>query len=342
MRRFALATLTNVALLALALIWGGFWPALALLYITAFAAMADRLLPTPAPEAQTAGTALPVVLGLVQTPLLLAGIAVLAGSAGAPLGPGQSLCLFVALALYLGQIGNANAHELIHRAPRWQRRLGALSYGVVLFGHHASAHLRVHHVHAATDLDPNSARRGESFWRFALRAWVGSFRAGWRAERRLGRRGLRHPYAGYAASALVTLVAAHALGGLRGVGWLIALALYAQLQLLLSDYVQHYGLRRAPLPSGRPEPMGPGHSWNAPHVFSSALMLNAPRHSDHHAAPTRSYPALRLTDGMPMLPQSLPVMAVVALCPPWWRRVMHPRLEALKDARPDTPPSDTN
>jgi alkane 1-monooxygenase len=29
---------------------------------------------------------------------------------------------------------------------------------------------------------------------------------------------------------------------------------------------------------------------------------------------------------MPMLPRSLPVMAMVALVPPWWRRVMNPRL----------------
>ncbi|MDX1780519.1 MAG: fatty acid desaturase, partial [Thalassovita sp.] len=104
---------------------------------------------------------------------------------------------------------------------------------------------------------------------------------------------------------------------------------YAQIQMLLSDYVQHYGLRRALRPDGKPAPVGPEHSWNTPHWYSSALMLNAPRHSDHHMHPARHYPALRLAPDMPVLPQSLPVMAVVALWPPRWRKVMEPRLEAL-------------
>jgi alkane 1-monooxygenase len=101
-------------------------------------------------------------------------------------------------------------------------------------------------------------------------------------------------------------------------------------QLLMSDYVQHYGLIRAPGPQGRPVPVGPRHSWNSPHQISSALMLNAPRHSDHHGHPARPFPELALppADDAPRLPRSLPVMACVALVPPLWRRVMHPRLAA--------------
>ncbi len=45
---------------------------------------------------------------------------------------------------------------------------------------------------------------------------------------------------------------------------MLALAAYAQMQLLLSDYVQHYGLRRKTSENGKPEPVGPQHSWNAP------------------------------------------------------------------------------
>ena len=93
--------------------------------------------------------------------------------------------------------------------------------------------------------------------------------------------------------------------------------------------MQHYGLRRADLPGGKSAPIGPEHSWNAPHGFSSGLMLNAPRHSDHHAHPGRAYPGLRLDRAaMPILPHSLPVMAVIALWPPLWRRVMDPRARA--------------
>ncbi|MDO5644030.1 MAG: fatty acid desaturase, partial [Paracoccus sp. (in: a-proteobacteria)] len=97
-----------------------------------------------------------------------------------------------------------------------------------------------------------------------------------------------------------------------------------------SDYVQHYGLGRR-VRDGRVEPVGPRHSWDAPHPFSSLAMVNAPRHSDHHAHPARPYPALRLDAGTrPMLPFSLPVMGAMALLPPVWRRVMDRRVMRMQ------------
>jgi len=77
--------------------------------------------------------------------------------------------------------------------------------------------------------------------------------------------------------------------------------------------------------AGKAEPIAAQHSWNSPHWYSSAFMLNAPRHSDHHACPARGYTALRLPDDGPMLPSSLPLMACLALFPGLWRRVMDPR-----------------
>ena len=97
--------------------------------------------------------------------------------------------------------------------------------------------------------------------------------------------------------------------------------------------MQHYGLRRkiseTDADGGKPEPVRAAHSWNSPQLWSSAMMLNAPRHSDHHQHPMRPYPALTLDSRMPVLPHALPVMAVIALWPPLWRRVMDPRVEAL-------------
>ncbi len=334
MARFAIITLGMAALLALGLRFGGIWSGAALAYITAFTAFMDRIGGVSAADAPTgqefpAGHGLSLLLGILHFPLLFGGIAALTGPALAPLEKG--LCFF-ALALFLGQISNSNAHELIHRSARGPRRLGIAVYCSLLFGHHVSAHRHVHHVHAATDLDPNSARLGEGFYAFALHAWAGSFRQGLAAERA---RSIRNtgpcrlpPYAVYAVGALASCALAALLGGIAGLLWLIALAGYAQMQLLLSDYVQHYGLRRRKTPYGW-EPVGPAHSWNAPHGFSSALMLNAPRHSDHHARPARAYPGLTLDRrSMPMLPQSLPVMAVIALVPPLWRRVMDRRVRA--------------
>ncbi|EAR52300.1 alkane-1 monooxygenase, putative [Oceanicola granulosus HTCC2516] len=337
---FALVTLLPLPLIALAATVGGAVSALALAYMTLIAAALDELVALALPEAEDraefpAADGLSVALALGHFALLALAVAALAGDW---LGAAEKLALFGAAGLFFGQLSNANAHELIHRPGRRLRGLGRWVYISLLFGHHASAHPLVHHVRVATRADPNSARPGEGYYRFAARAWRGSFREGLRAEtarlERAGRPRWRHPYLVYGAGAAACLAAAALLGGWPGLAALLSLALFAQSQLLLSDYVQHYGLTRATGPNGRPEPVAARHSWNAPHWFTSALMLNAPRHSDHHAHPARPFPALRLAPEAPMLPRSLPVMAVLALSPPHWRRVMDPRAARWRAARP--------
>lgn len=334
--RFTLVTGLMVLLLALALARGGAWAGLALLYITAFTFFMDRIAALAAPDRPDAefpaGDGLSILLGLVHFPLLYGGVWVIAS--GDTFNTLDKILIFLALSLFTGQIGNSNAHELIHRPGRWMRRLGVAVYSSILFGHHASAHVRVHHVHAATPRDPNSARLGESYYGFAVRAWVGALVEGYRAESRLRKGAGLHPYATYAAGAAASLLLAFGLGGPAGVAVLLGLSAYAQAQLLLSDYVQHYGLRRHETAPGKWEPVGPQHSWNSPHPFSSALMLNAPRHSDHHAHPARPYPGLELDRArMPILPHPLPVMAVLALVPPLWRRLMDRRARRWAEAR---------
>ena len=200
----------------------------------------------------------------------------------------------------------------------------------MLFGHHASAHRLVHHRTVATPEDPSSAPAGLGFWRFAPRAWIGSFRAGYAAEVALrarvkGRASGPHPYVVYLLGAAAFVILGALIAGPYGAAIWIGLAAHAQLQLLLADYVQHYGLSRARI-GGKYEPVGPRHSWNAPQWFSSALMLNAPRHSDHHAHPGRPYPALRLAEDTPMLPWPLPVACLLAMSPRLWRRRMRPHV----------------
>jgi alkane 1-monooxygenase len=283
------------------------------------------------PVTSETGRALSLTLAAVHFSLLALGIWTL--GAGENLYLIDKLLIFIGLGLFFGQISNSNAHELIHASARLPRRIGTLIYISLLYGHHVSAHLRVHHVFAATDADPNSARAGEGFWAYALRVMRGEFIAGLRAETNHRARAaavsapLSHPYFGYVAGSLAMLIAAYIISGPKGLAAYLAIAYYAQFQLLLSDYVQHYGLRRTLQENGKPEPMGPQHSWNAPQWYSSAMMLNAPKHSDHHMRPARPFPALEVTsETMPILPRSLPVMAVLALFPPLWRRVMDHRV----------------
>ncbi len=284
---FATVTLIPVGLIGLGAIWGGVWVLLALFYLTVFTATLDLFVARvakPLPDSEfPAATGLSVTLALAHFGLMGLVVMVLAGDA---LGLAEKLCLFVAAGLFFGQVSNSNAHELIHRPGRILHSLGMWVYISLLFGHHTSAHPLVHHRMVATRADPSSARLGEGLYRFMARAWIGSFRAGFRAESsrldQAGRAWWRHPYVIYTGGAVLFVGLAIWVGGLLPY---LGLAGFAQVQLLMSDYVQHYGLVRAMNAQGKPRPMGPSQSWNAPHLMSSALMLHAPRHSDHHARP---------------------------------------------------------
>lgn len=321
---------------ALLLIWGaanGGWTLWAgFLWMAVATPMADTLIARGFGDADDGAgfrgaEFLLVVLAAVHLALLVSALHALATDW---LTGWQRVALFLGVGMWLGQVSNSFAHELIHRGKRGLFRLGAAVYVSLLFGHHVSAHRLVHHVHVATDSDPNSARLGESFWRFFPRAWLGAFRAGLVAERkRADRTGQTNPYVIWVGGAGLCLTLVLVLFGLRAMVDYLALCAYAQMQLMLSDYVQHYGLRRR-CAGGRTEPVGPRHSWDAPHPLSSLAMVNAPRHSDHHLNPARVYPALRLgPNDRPMLPYSLPVMGALAMVPPVWRRVMDRRVARM-------------
>lgn len=340
---FNIITLTPVILLYCASTMGGGWTWAALIYMTAFMYVIDRLAEMDAVRRGRSGEfpsgdGLSVLLGLLHVPILILGVLAVGGFMG--LTVTERVVCFFAFGSYFGQVSNTNNHEMIHRSNRRLKRLGTFLYVTVMYGHHVSAHLLVHHPEAGTDADPNSARPGEGFYRYLVRAWIGSFIAGYRAENRLRARASTprpawsHPFVFYVVGALVCMAIAFVLGGTSAFLAYVAISFYAHIQHLMSDYVQHYGIHRARLDNGKYTPIGPDISWNASQFFSSALMVNAPRHSDHHIHPGRHYPELKIDeDTMPMLPLSLPVMCFISLVPPLFRRVMNPRVAALKRGR---------
>ncbi|WP_309664772.1 alkane 1-monooxygenase [Tabrizicola sp.] len=330
---FAIAALSPLPLLGFGLWAGGGSLWLAFLYMALLTILLDQIIPLTAGAADgaefPAADALLAVIAVGHFATLPLATWAIAADSG--LGTGQRILVFLSAGFWFGQVAHPAAHELIHRPSRGLFRLGVAIYTSLLFGQHASAHRLVHHRHVASTLDPNSARANESFYRFARRAWRGSFRQGWQAETDLRARSVSHsphPYAVYLFGGALCLAIGWLIAGVGGALVWAGLALHAQSQILLSDYVQHYGLTRALQPDGRPEPVGPRHSWNTAHWFSSAMMLNAPRHSDHHAHPARPFPALRLPpeDIAPRLPWPLPLACVMALFPALWRRSLQPHL----------------
>lgn len=295
----------------------------------------DRLIPeAPEPEVgdgPDSGLTLTAVLTVVLFPLMAMAVWVLGNMAFGL----QWIVAFFAFGLILGQVGMVAAHDLIHRRHRWAVWLGQAYFTLCAFGHHASAHKLIHHVHVATPRDPNTPRKGRTIYGFVPEAWWLSFRRAWHAESWRRNYGFPTPFAFYIGGALTLALAAFLWQGLAGLAVWVLLAFYAASQMLGADYVQHYGLNRKKLPNGKWAPVTPCHSWDTPGAFTAVMMFNAGRHADHHAHPYRPYPALRDRPVAPVHPFSVATMVVIALAPPLWRKLVHPRLDAFEAAQAD-------
>ena len=103
---------------------------------------------------------------------------------------------------------------------------------------------------------------------------------------------------------------------------------FAACALEIINYIEHYGLERRRLVTGKFERVRPEHSWNSAHRVSNWYLFNLARHSDHHYLASREYDRLRHHDHAPQLPTGYAGMLMLALIPPLWFRVMNPRVEA--------------
>lgn len=237
-----------------------------------------------------------------------------------------------------GTVGIVYSHELLHQRNRFERWLGDILLAMVLYSHFRSEHLLVHHRYVGTPRDPVTARYNEGFHRFYPRVLRESLQSSFRAERdMLARKGLpwthrSNPFWRYWALQAGMVLLALALGGWLGAVLFLVQAGVAIWQLEVVNYVEHYGLTRKHLGDGRYEHVLPRHSWNASHRATNWLMINLQRHSDHHYKPDRRFPLLQTYDETeaPQLPYGYPLMAMAAMVPPVWKRVMNPKVRAWR------------
>jgi len=246
----------------------------------------------------------------------------------------EKLGVFFGVGVLTGSVGIVYAHELLHQSDRFERWLADLLLATVLYSHFRTEHLLVHHPWVGTRRDAVTARYNEGFHRYFLRVLVSGPVSAWAAEKAmLARRDLSpfdgaNPFWRYAALQAGALILALIIGGWEGLGLFIFQAFVAIWQLELTNYVEHYGLVRKYLGNGKYEPVRPHHSWNADHKATSWQFINLQRHSDHHYKPARRYPLLQTYPDAeaPQLPLGYPLMALAAMVPPLWRRVMNPKV----------------
>jgi len=250
----------------------------------------------------------------------------------------ERVVIFFGVGVITGTIGINYSHELMHQKSAAERWCADALLAMVLYSHFRSEHLLVHHRYVGTPRDTVTARYNEGFHRYYPRVLKEGLISAWRAEAQKLRRGDKpitdaaNPFWRYAALQGFMLILAVVLGGFSGLILFLVQAGTAIWQLELVNYVEHYGLSRKHLGDGKYEHVKPHHSWNADHRMSNWLLINLQRHSDHHYKPDRRFPLLRTYSASeaPQLPHGYPLMTVMAMIPPWWRRVMNPRVRAWR------------
>jgi alkane 1-monooxygenase len=298
------------------------------LYLVAFL-VGDALLGHGVQEQATTRSGwvrlLPVLYIPFQLAVILWGLCVAAAGAA----DARILGLALATGAAGGIFGVLAAHEMIHSPRRAERVLGTVMLAGVACLHFRLAHLPVHHRLAATLADPSTARRGEGLYSFILRSVAGQWRAAWRLDRHrplVARRTL------HAVTASLAITVGLAVLGAGALLFFAVQSLVAIVILEAFNYVAHYGLIRNTLPTGEREPLGPRHSWNTAHRFNNWALFNGGYHSDHHVAPARPFHCVRALPATPQLPAGYAGTMLLALVPPLWRGVMHPRLPVATKA----------
>lgn len=268
----------------------------------------------------------------VQVTVVLGSLAVL------PTLPVWAGLLWLVSLGYVGGVLAINvAHELIHRRNRADRIVGGLLLSTVHYATFKVEHVRGHHVWVATPNDPSSARRGETVYGFVPRALVRNTINAWRLEagrlERLGKSPIsaRNELIWWQLASLGLAGIAFLVAGWIGVAGFFVQGLIAAATLEVINYIEHYGLERKRLANGRYEKPEPKHSWNSDFWLSNGMLLQLQRHSDHHANPSRPYTRLRSWPEAPQLPLGYSAMLPIALVPPLYRRLIHPRLDAMSD-----------
>lgn len=242
---------------------------------------------------------------------------------------------YIATALIAGYIGGYGlniGHELGHKKNKVDQWMAKIVLAPAAYGHFFIEHNRGHHKMVATPEDPASSKMGENIYSFALRELPNAIARAARIEKeRLNKQGksawsFKNEFLQTVVMTLSCYISMGLWLGAEVVPYLIISAFWSMWQLTSANYIEHYGLLRKKLPSGRYERPQPHHSWNSNHVFSNWALFHLQRHSDHHANATRSYQSLRHFDNLPSFPNGYFGMFPLAYVPWLWFKVMDKRL----------------
>ena len=230
-------------------------------------------------------------------------------------------------------------HELVHRRSTWERRLGEFLLASASYPQYATEHVYIHHAKVGTPHDVGSAPKGESFWRYFPKEIASNLTNSWKvvgerlAKRRLPLWHYSNPFWRYGIAIGFWYGLVFWMSGIWAVLVFAFLGLCCVFSMKISNYLQHYGLRRVRLPNGRWEKVMPRHSWSADWKFSNWMFFNMQRHADHHAMASRHYPLLQFrgSEESPELPGTYADMMNIVLRPKRWFAKMDPLVDQWRE-----------
>ena len=240
----------------------------------------------------------------------------------------------MSVGIIVGALGINVAHELGHRSTWYEQLMSKSMLLTALYMHFFIEHNRGHHKNVATDLDPASAKRGQSLYAFWFSSTLFGYLNAWKIEaKRLAQEqqsfwSVHNEMLVFQIIQIAYLALITYFFGLSGLFFAIAIAIIGFLQLETVNYIEHYGLRRKKLENGRYEMVSPKHSWNSNHEVGRIFLYELTRHSDHHFKASRKYQILRHMDDSPQLPLGYPGSMLLSLIPPLWFNYMDKQLEA--------------
>ena len=224
------------------------------------------------------------------------------------------------------------AHELGHRTNTFDRSLAKLLLLPCLYMHFYLEHNFGHHKNVATPQDPATSRLNQNVYGFWITSVIKQYRNAWQIQLKLLNQhqysffSIKNDMLFYHLFQFSYLAIIYAYLGTFVLLCAIIVGAISFLFLETINYIEHYGLQRKKLPSGRYERVQPHHSWNSNHYIGRIVLYELTRHSDHHYKASKKYQLLENITDSPQLPFGYPTSILLAMLPPLWFRVMNPRV----------------
>ncbi|MBC7605691.1 MAG: alkane 1-monooxygenase [Burkholderiales bacterium] len=247
----------------------------------------------------------------------------------------------LSLGIILGSNGINVAHELGHRSNAFEKLLAKVLLIPSHYTHFFIEHNYGHHLHVATPQDPSTAKYNQNLYSFWLQTVTGTYTKAWQIQRKLNAAeerpffSVKHDMFWFAMIQLAYLILVMTLFGFKALLFAVFAGIVGLLLLETINYIEHYGLKRKQLPSGRYERVSEQHSWNSNHILGRIMLYELTRHSDHHFKSQKKYQILEYHDQSPQLPFGYPTSMVLSFFPPLWFAVMNNRIPLeMKEQKP--------